>query len=181
MHLHESEMELERLNETVIEQRDNITNSTREILRRDEGNNCSDFSSILSGEEEGEVDLNAGYIQHCIIDQAFDEIKKLDAFRYGFGVAVSSLSLVIVVLVLLGLLLGVLGWRPKKQPDTRTTLSHCGGKVLIVAVGVTYLFGAMVMVLSAFGFFFGSNAQKVCQSLEGPEYEGFANVSYSYV
>ena len=54
-----------------------------QILRRDKGNNCSDFSSILSGEEEGEVDLNAGYIQRCIIDQAFDEIKKLDAFRYN--------------------------------------------------------------------------------------------------
>ena len=44
------------------------------------------------------------------------------------------------------------------------------------AVGVAYLFGCVVMVLSAFGFFFGANAQKVCQSLEGPEYEGFANV-----
>lgn len=28
---HSPEMELERLNETVIEQRDNITNSTREV------------------------------------------------------------------------------------------------------------------------------------------------------
>ena len=47
------------------------------------------------------------------------------------------------------------------------------------AVGVGFVFGCMVMILSAFGFFFGSNAQKVCQSLEGPEYEGFANVSHS--
>ena len=45
------------------------------------------------------------------------------------------------------------------------------------AVGVAFVFGAMVMILSALGFFFGSNAQKLCQSLEGPEYEGFANVS----
>ena len=47
------------------------------------------------------------------------------------------------------------------------------------AVGVAYLFGFLVLVLAAVGFFFGSNAQKVCQSLEGPEYEGFANVSTS--
>lgn len=50
---------------------------------------------------------------------------------------------------------------------------HCS------AVGVAYLFGFLVLVLAAVGFFFGSNAQKVCQSLEGPEYEGFANVSTS--
>ena len=54
-----------------------------QILRRDEGIECSDFGSILSG-EEGEVDLNAGYIQHCIIDQGFDEIKKYDSFRYTY-------------------------------------------------------------------------------------------------
>ena len=50
------------------------------------------------------------------------------------------------------------------------TFSYCS------AVAVAYVFGWMVMVLSAVGFFFGSNAQKVCQSLEGPEYEGFINV-----
>ena len=38
------------------------------------------------------------------------------------------------------------------------------------------MFGCLVMVMSSFGFFFGSNAQKVCQSLEGPEYEGFTEV-----
>lgn len=45
------------------------------------------------------------------------------------------------------------------------------------AVGVAFLFGCLVMIMAAFGFFFGSNAQKVCQSLEGPDYEGFQNVS----
>ena len=45
------------------------------------------------------------------------------------------------------------------------------------AVGVAFVFGCLVMIMAAFGFFFGSNAQKVCQSLEGPDYEGFENVS----
>ena len=47
------------------------------------------------------------------------------------------------------------------------------------AVGVAFVFGCLVMIMAAFGFFFGSNAQKVCQSLEGPDYEGFENVSLS--
>ena len=52
--------------------------------------------------------------------------------RYSFGVVVSCLSLVVVVLVLLGMLLGVIGWRPKKQPFDRTGVSHCGGRFLLV-------------------------------------------------
>ena len=44
------------------------------------------------------------------------------------------------------------------------------------AVGVSYIIGFLVLVLSAVGFFFGSNAQKVCQSVQGPDYEGFTNV-----
>ena len=42
---------------------------------------------------------------------------------------------------------------------------------------MAFVFGCLVMIMAAFGFFFGSNAQKVCQSLEGPHYEGFENVS----
>ena len=42
---------------------------------------------------------------------------------------------------------------------------------------MAFLIGCLVMIMAALGFFFGSNAQKVCQSLEGPEYEGFENVS----
>jgi prominin 1 len=174
MHMNQSEMELERLNETVIEQRDNITNSTREVIRRDV-DECSDYSSLLGGAEGGAVDLNAGYIQHCIVDQGFEKIHEYDLYRYSFGVGVACLSLVVVILVLVGMVLGVVGWRPKKQPFDRTRVSHCGGRFLLVAVGVAFVFGCLVMIMAAFGFFFGSNAQKVCQSLEGPDYEGFEN------
>lgn len=178
MHINESKMELERLNEAVIEQRDNITNSTREVIRRDQSiYDCSDFRSILNGEDnEQTVDINAGYIQHCIVDQGFQDIRQYDSYRYGFGVAVCCLSMMVVILVLLGLLLGVIGWRRGRVPYDRTTISHCGGRFLLIAVGGAYLFGCMVMVLSGVGFFFGFNAQKVCQSLEGPEYEGFVNI-----
>jgi hypothetical protein len=110
------------------------------------------------------------------VDPVFDQIHQYDLYRYGFGVAVASLSLIVVVLILLGLGLGVVGWKPKKQPFDRTAVSHCGGRFLLIAVGVAFVFGCLVMVMSAVGFFFGSNAQKVCQSLEGPQYEAFENV-----
>ena len=33
------------------------------------------------GEEEGVVDLNVDYIQHCILDQGFDQIHQYDLYR----------------------------------------------------------------------------------------------------
>ena len=55
-----------------------------QVLRRDQSaSDCSDFSSILrGGEEEGQhVDLNAGFIQRCIVDQGFEQLKQYDAYR----------------------------------------------------------------------------------------------------
>ena len=41
---------------------------------------------------------------------------------------------------------------------------------LFSGVGLTFLFGFLLLVFSALVFFFGANAQKVCQALEGPDY-----------
>ena len=41
---------------------------------------CSDFGSIVEGKKEDVVDLNAGYIQHCILDQGFDQIHQYDLY-----------------------------------------------------------------------------------------------------
>ena len=52
--------------------------------------------------------------------------------RYAFGIVVASLSLVVVLLVLIGVVLGLVGFRRGREPTERTGLSHCGGVVLIV-------------------------------------------------
>ena len=52
-----------------------------QIIRRDV-DECSDFNSIVGGYDEGEVDLTAGYIQHCIVDQGFEQIQQYDLYRY---------------------------------------------------------------------------------------------------
>ena len=55
--------------------------SLMQVIRRDV-DECSDYSSLLGGEEGGgAVDLNAGYIQHCIVDQGFEKIHEYDLYR----------------------------------------------------------------------------------------------------
>ena len=52
--------------------------------------------------------------------------------RYGFGIAVCSLALVTVVLVVVGIVMGVFGFRRDVRPYKRTGLSHCGGIFLLM-------------------------------------------------
>ena len=62
-----------------------------QVIRRDV-DECSDFSSILGegggGAEEGKVDLNAGYIQHCIVEQGFNQIHEYDLYRCVYSATI---------------------------------------------------------------------------------------------
>ena len=45
------------------------------------------------------------------------------------------------------------------------------------SVGCTFIFGFILLLLSTIFFFLGSNAFKICQDIQGPDYPAFANVS----
>lgn len=122
-------------------------------------------------------------------------------FRYAFGIIICCLALLTFVLTIVGIVLGVLGWRKDRSPDSRTKISHCGGIILLMwgkclllcvsticvhvnfkfllhsTVYLTFLFGFVLLILAALAFFFGSNLQKICQAIEPPEYEVFTKVS----
>lgn len=120
------------------------------------------------------VVLNVGYIQECIVNQGFDFVRRYDIYRYAFGIVICSVSLVTIVFVLIGVLFGMIGFRKNVDPSERSGLSHCGGILLLVGVGLTFLFGFLLLIFSGIIFFFGANAQKLCQALEGPEYPLFS-------
>ena len=109
----------------------------------------------------GELVFEVGYIQECVINGAFEEIQNYDVYRYystvhverawlcmervwlvnlfllcryAFGVIICCLALVTVVVALLGIFLGMCGFRKNRDPDQRTGISHCGGVLLILYV-----------------------------------------------
>lgn len=51
--------------------------------------------------------------------------------RNLFGILICSISLLVIVSVLVGVALGLMGFKKGVQPHERTKLSHCGGVVLI--------------------------------------------------
>ena len=42
---------------------------------------------------------------------------------------------------------------------------------------MTFVMGSLLLILTALMFFFGASAQKLCNSIEGPDYPLFAEVS----
>lgn len=53
-------------------------------------------------------------------------------YRYAFGIIICSLALVTIILALVGIIMGMAGFRKNKDPDQRTKLSHCGGIFLLM-------------------------------------------------
>ena len=52
--------------------------------------------------------------------------------RYALGIVICSLSLVTIVLALIGIVMGMAGFRKDRDPNQRTKLSHCGGIFLMM-------------------------------------------------
>jgi hypothetical protein len=136
---------------------------------------CPTLDEILAG-DAGDTTVDVGFIRQCYFNQFFERLQEYDVYRYAFGVIVCCLALTTVVLTLVGMILGVAGWRKDRSPDSRTRPSHCGGIVLLVDVGLTFLFAFVLLILASLAFFFGSNMQKICQAIEPPEYELYTRV-----
>lgn len=56
-------------------------------------------------------------------------------------------------------------------------INYFVGVIPYSGVAVTFLFGFLLLIFSAVVFFFGANAQKICQALDGPEYPLFSEVT----
>lgn len=161
-------------NDTIFDNRDTVVGDIREvILNNFTSTECPDLYDLQEAED---VEVNVGFIRQCYINQVFEQIQEYDVYRYAFGIIICCLALLTFVLTIVGIVLGVLGWRKDRSPDSRTKISHCGGIILLITVYLTFLFGFVLLILAALAFFFGSNLQKICQAVEPPEYEVFTKI-----
>jgi prominin 1 len=163
-------------NSTLFDTRDEVIGDVKRVIRNEYNpEDCPTLDEILAGDAE-DTTVDVGFIRQCYINQFFERLQEYDEYRYAFGVIVCCLALTTVVLTLVGMILGVAGWRKDRSPDSRTRLSHCGGIVLLIDVGLTFFFAFVLLILASLAFFFGSNIQKICQAIEPPEYELYTRV-----
>lgn len=69
----------------------------------------------------------------CLFDQSYIMYTLLSSsLRYAFGIIICCLALLTMALTVVGIALGVLGWRKDRSPNSRTKVSHCGGIILLM-------------------------------------------------
>jgi prominin 1 len=161
-------------NDTLFDTRNRVVGDIREVIMNNQ--TLEDCPDIFGGGFGSDIEVNVGFIRQCYFNQIFDRVQEYDVYRYALGIIICCMALLSVVLTLVGIALGVVGWRKDRSPDSRTRVSHCGGIVLLVNIGLMFLFGFVLLILSCLAFFFGANMQKICQAIEPSEYELFDRI-----
>ncbi|GFO07812.1 prominin-1-a [Plakobranchus ocellatus] len=97
-----------------------------------------------------------------IVETALD----YDKYRQYFGVALTSVFIFLVLIYSAGLILGVIYYDETALPTERRAGSNLGGNILLFGVALTFLLGALFMVLTILAFLFGSLLEKGCEPVE---------------
>lgn len=94
-------------------------------------------------------------------------VKPYDKYRWYAGVALASFLTLIALLMLVGVLMGVLCGSANDKPTERGGASNCAGIMLMSAVGLIFIFGALLMLLTTLMYLFGSLTERyLCQSFD---------------
>lgn len=115
--------------------------------------------------------------------------------RHGLGIALFVAILLIWTVFLIGLFCGVFGYSSQALPYERSQVSTCGARLLLLwafnhficefsltqhdflsAVGLSFLSGGLLLILSSFMYFGSTALQKICNDLAPPEYTVFQRI-----
>ncbi|RUS79584.1 hypothetical protein EGW08_012655 [Elysia chlorotica] len=97
-----------------------------------------------------------------IVETALD----YDKYRRYFGLALSSVFLGLVLLYTAGVVLGIVYYDQSALPTERRAGSNLGGNLLLCGVSLTFLLGALFMLLTMFAFLFGALMEKGCEPVK---------------
>ncbi|KAL8610258.1 hypothetical protein ACOMHN_038953 [Nucella lapillus] len=118
----------------------------------------TDFKASLNGQASD---------YQKMVEDVVDFIKPYDKYRWYAGVGLASLLGLIAVMMLVGVILGVFCGSAKVKPTERGSASNCGGICLMAAVGLVFIFGALLMLLCTLMYMTGSPTERyVCQSID---------------
>ncbi|KAK3743207.1 hypothetical protein RRG08_064060 [Elysia crispata] len=104
-----------------------------------------------------------------VIDESTDIVETVmeyDKYRRYFGLALSSVFLVLVLLYTAGVILGIVFYDRTALPTDRKAGSNLGGNLLLFGVVLTFILGALFMVLTIFAFLFGALLEKGCEPVQ---------------
>nr|XP_039250015.1 prominin-1-A-like isoform X3 [Styela clava] len=173
---------LTELQQNVTNEINNIPSTTTDqtkaasesaVSALDEANSTmADISSNLPTDKFDEIDQQVVNLQTTITDafNVYDD--NFDQYRYIAGIVLGCMLAWIVFCYLLGMVLGVCGNSRDVAPSQRGCASNCGGIMLMVGVGFSFIFSWLLMILVVVMFTIGGHGERYgCQGLEKPKYE----------
>ncbi|XP_052100624.1 prominin-1-A-like [Mytilus californianus] len=92
--------------------------------------------------------------------------KNYDKYRQLFSYPLLSIYALIPVLTICGLLIGYFCRTPGVKPTERPFCSCCGGNLIMAAIGIMFMIGSLLMLLTSLTFITGGPMEKMCQSFE---------------
>ncbi|KAK7479166.1 hypothetical protein BaRGS_00029607, partial [Batillaria attramentaria] len=102
-----------------------------------------------------------------MVDSFTSLAEPYDKYRWYAGVGLASFLMLIAVLMLFGIVLGILCGSANAKPTERGAASNCGGIMLMAAVGLIFIFGAFLMLLTTLMYMLGSLTERyVCQTFD---------------
>ncbi|XP_022080682.1 prominin-1-A-like isoform X2 [Acanthaster planci] len=88
-------------------------------------------------------------------------VHTIDKYRFYVGIALSCIIFIVILCNVLGMLFGECGRDKKDRPTERPCLSNFGGTLLLAGVAFSFIFSALIMILTTLCFLLGGISEKV--------------------
>ncbi|XP_076317080.1 prominin-1-like isoform X2 [Tachypleus tridentatus] len=153
------------LKEAILDFPKSIKNKTFPITEDVKNQIMSFNAEIRDGKYKKELDsilsevLKQTNIGRKTVKETMDLIRPYEGYRWWGGFTVCVIVAVLEGALIVGLCLGIFGYKKDRHPTHRTMTSHSGGFLLIVAVYLMFLFSGFLMLLVIPLFLVGSHGQ----------------------
>ncbi|XP_022246922.1 prominin-1-like isoform X2 [Limulus polyphemus] len=153
------------LKEEILDFPTNIQNKTFPITEDVKNQIMSFNAKIRDGKYRKELDsiwsevLKQTNVGRRTVQETMDLIEPYEGYRWWGGFTVCVIVALLEGALIVGLCLGIFGYKKDRHPTHRTVISHSGGLLLIISVYLMFLFSGFLMLLVMPLFLVGSHGQ----------------------
>ncbi|XP_076005200.1 prominin-1-A isoform X2 [Genypterus blacodes] len=148
---------------TVAHQTRGVVHNVQTLLD-DHGVNVTSLTKVFPLTRHLDTFIKYINTAHAKIEDFYKRIDQQDFYRWITCVVLCCMLVLILAFNYLGLLCGTLGYDKHASPTTRGCISNTGGTMLMAAVGFSFIFSWLLMVLVTAVFVIGGNMEKlICQ------------------
>ncbi|NXL65089.1 PROM2 protein, partial [Chordeiles acutipennis] len=150
------ELAVERMAQVIQDLRDEMARMTEKVQSIADGFPLPDYTRPVSEALVKAEDRSQPYLQ---------EVERFEQYRWIAGTVLCSIILLILACNVTGMALGTYGLSKREDPSDYECRGEAGAKLLLVGVGLAFLFSWLLILLVFATFLVGGNIQTlVCRN-----------------